>query len=344
MVEARAPGRVNVIGEHTDYSGGFVMPCAIGYYTQATARLREAGEIAAESRATGWEPYVKGIAAELRNAGVRVPGADLQIAGNVPVGAGLSSSASLEISVALALLRLADAEMDPSALAKLAQRAENVYAGTQSGIMDQMAVLLAQRGCAMLLDTRSLAFAHVPLPREATLAICNTMVKHELATGAYNERRRQCEESARRLGVIELRDVNVAGLEKQRDRLTEVLYRRARHVVTENERVLSAADALRSNDLRHLGELMNASHESLRTDYEVSCEELDILAGLARAHPAAYGARMTGGGFGGCIVALVEAAGIAQFREYIVEAYRSATGIAPELYDGTPVDGAAAHE
>lgn len=360
MIESRAPGRVNLIGEHTDYSGGFVLPCAIGYYTHVrgtprTDRLccvRSAFGTAsfeldrlAPQRNGDWSDYIRGVLLELRENGVMLSGADFAIEGNVPIGAGLSSSASLEIAVALAVLQMTRTRMDPMALAKLAQQAENAHAGTHCGIMDQAAVLQGRENCAMLLDTRSLEAEHIAVPPGAAIVICNTMVSHELASGAYNERRRECEEGAALLarampGVRTLRDVSRRELDDGRSVLPETLYRRARHVVSENARVLQAAQALRERNASRFGELMNASHESLRTDYEVSCEELDVMARLSREYPGAYGARMTGGGFGGCVVALVDARRAAGFRTYISGAYRSAMGIAPEIYDGSPVAGA----
>lgn len=355
MIESRAPGRVNLIGEHTDYSGGFVMPCAIRYETRVTAAPLTDPIVTAESSAGGlivlrldglsqrrgdWGDYVRGILIELHRAGVPLQGAALRITGDVPLGAGLSSSASLEIAVALAILRMTRAALDDAALAKLAQRAENDHVGTRCGIMDQFAVLRGREGCAMFLDTRSLDAQQLPIPAETAIVICNTMVRHELSTGAYNDRRRECEEAAALLGVPMLRDATLEMLEDGRRRLAPALYKRARHVVTENARVAAAAKALRERDARRFGELMNASHESLRMDYEVSCGELDTMVRLARAHEGVYGARMTGGGFGGCTVNLVDRDRADAFRSHIVAAYRAETGITPDLYDGTPSRGA----
>lgn len=355
MVESRAPGRVNLIGEHTDYSGGFVLPCAIRYETRVSASPSGDTRFTVESsigepivlalenldaRRGDWGDYVRGILIELRRAGVAVPAANLRIRGDVPIGAGLSSSASLEIAVALAMLALARATLEPVALALLAQRAENEHAGTRCGIMDQFAVLHARAGHAMLLDTRTLEVLQVPVPQSAAIVICNTMVKHELSAGAYNDRRRECEESASILGVPELRDANLEMLEEHRSRLPPVLFKRARHVITENARVLDAAQMLIAGDLGGVGKLMCESHESLRDDYEVSCPELDTMVKLARSYPGVYGARMTGGGFGGCTVNVMERGRETAFRSYIARAYREATGIVPQLYDGSPGAGA----
>jgi len=230
----------------------------------------------------------------------------------------------------------------------LAQRAENEYTGTRSGIMDQFAVLFGKPGRAMLLDTRSMDVRYVTVPPDVRLVVCNTMVRHALAGGEYNERRSQCEEAVRLLQrqwpeVRALRDVSLAKLEDPRTVLPDLLYRRARHVITENARVLEAAHALESGDLARFGSLMNASHDSLRDDYAVSCPELDLMVAIARGCDGVYGARMTGGGFGGCTVNAVRPGAVERFRERIVSEYRERTGIAPELYDGTPVAGAS-HE
>lgn len=360
-IRTRAPGRVNLIGEHTDYNDGFVLPCAIAPQTQVLATPRDDRRVTArsvshepasfyldrlpETGGSGWQRYVLGILRELLQAGVELRGADLAISGTVPLGAGLSSSASLEIAVALAMLAIAQAALAPIELARLAQRAETTYAGTRCGIMDQCAVLFARRGHALLLDTRTLAYEAIPVPDGAAIVLCNTMVKHELAGSAYNERRAQCERSVELLqpaypGLRALRDLPEEQLSRAAALLPPPLAARTRHVVSENARVLRAAQALRTRDLTALGALMNASHESLRADYEVSCTELDVLVTLARDFEGTFGARMTGGGFGGCTVNLVRASRAEEFRAFIAAAYERETGIVPELYDGTPSDGA----
>ena len=347
FVQTRAPGRVNLIGEHTDYNGGLVMPCAIAYDTQVRAEERNDDAVIVNALLgdARTEKYVNGVLSELRSAGVPMPGMNLQIDGSLPLGAGLSSSASLEIAVALAALAMADVQFDRYELAALAQRAEIEYVGTRCGIMDQFAVLFARRGCAMFLDTRSLEFELIEVPASVSVIICNTMVKHELVTSEYNVRRRECEASVAMLqkefpDITQLRDVTLEQLEGARYSLGTNLYRRATHVATENERVFRARDALRRQDVLTFGGLMNASHESLRAFYEVSCAELDMMVALARELPGVYGARMTGGGFGGCTVNLVEASHADEFRTRISDAYLHETGIVPELYDGTPADGA----
>jgi galactokinase len=364
FVQSRAPGRVNLIGEHTDYNDGFVLPCAIAYETRVAAAARpgpivhaRSGDAVAaldlealEQPQNSWSDYVRGVLAQLRDAGVPLAGADLAISGTVPIGAGLSSSASLEIAVALAMLALARTSLPPLEIARLAQHAEIAYVGTRCGIMDQVAVLCARAGHAIFLDTRSLAYELIPVPEQAAIVVCNTMVKHELSASAYNERRSECERSVEILrerwpSIRALRDVSVQQLEEARDALPPVLFRRAHHVVTENDRVVNAVDALRAGDLPRFGALMNASHESLRADYEVSSSELDVMTSLSRAFDGVLGARMTGGGFGGCTVTLLESHRAAEFRRYIAGAYRASTGITPEIYDGTPSAGASiAHE
>jgi galactokinase len=353
---------VNIIGEHTDYNDGFVMPCAIAAETRVYATLRSDPFVTARSsyaersaafdlktlpdgRQGAWSDYVLGIIAELRASGVELPGADLQIAGNVPVGAGLSSSASLEIAVALAMLSISETSMDRKELALLAQRAEIQYAGARVGIMDQFTVLFARAGSAVFLDTRSLEFEYIDIPPGAAIVICNTMVKHALAASAYNERRAQCEEGVRILqqreyAVRSLRDVNMQMLDSAKTELRPLIYVRCRHVISENERVQKAAAALRRNDLVRLGTLMYASHESLRSDYDVSCPELDTMVEIAKQFEGTIGARMTGGGFGGCTVNVVHASRAVEFRKHMRDAYLASTGITPEIYDGTPSPGA----
>jgi galactokinase len=363
-VEARAPGRVNLIGEHTDYNDGFVMPAAIPYETRvsgvltgsrivnvASDEVDKAASFDLDALETGpasdWTDYVRGVLIELDRVGVQVAGADLNVSSNVPLGAGLSSSASFEVSIALAMLGLSSATLDGIAIARLTQRAEVEHTGTRSGIMDQFAVLFGRAGFATFLDTRSLEYAYVPVPPGVAIVICNTMVKHALAAGDYNERREQCETAARLLKrwspqIVALRDVSLAELEAHAPDIPSLLYRRARHVVTENQRVLDAKAAFERGDVAGFGALMNASHDSLRDDYEVSCPELDTMVALARGIEGVFGARMTGGGFGGCTVNLVASERAASFRAGIASAYERETGIVPILYDGTPSQGALA--
>jgi galactokinase len=361
QVQTRAPGRVNIIGEHTDYNDGFVMPCAIAPDTRVHATVRSDRTVAARSssaqtahfdlenlphkRRGEWSDYIAGVLIELCKAGVHLSGAELEITGEVPMGAGLSSSASLEVAVALAMLAASSASIQPTELALLAQRAESNFVGARVGIMDQFAVLYGRRGSAIFLDTRSLEFERIAIPPEAAIVICNTMVKHVLAGGEYNERRAQCEEGVRVLqqrhsNVRALRDVSMEMLESASSELPSVVFARCRHVISENERVKEAAVALRRSDLDRLGSLMYASHESLRLDYEVSCHELDTMVDIAKQFEGTIGARMTGGGFGGCTVNVVHTSRAAAFRQHMRQAYRDAMGITPEIYDGTPSDGA----
>lgn len=360
----RAPGRVNLIGEHTDYNDGCVMPAAIEFYTWVAVarrndrRLKVYSEHFAETvelpldALTGpprkhWSDYVRGVAAVLQATGYPLRGANLAIQGQVPLGAGLSSSASVEVSTALALASVSNVELPPLELAKLCQRAEHEYAGTRCGIMDQFIATFASSGHALMLDCRSLEYRLLPIPPDVRLVICNSMVKHELASGEYNRRRADCEAGVNILqqhlpGVRALRDVTLADLEEYASFLAPPVDRRCRHVVSENQRVLAAADALQSGDSGRFGRLMYESHVSLRDDYEVSCWELDLLVELASKSDGIYGARMTGGGFGGCTINLVSANSVDSFQSRIVEDYRAATGHTPAVYLCSPAQGAGA--
>ncbi|HJQ70622.1 MAG TPA: galactokinase [Blastocatellia bacterium] len=357
----RAPGRVNLIGEHTDYNEGFVMPAAIDLYTRVAIAPRGDRAIHAHSenfsetvefdlddpdpRATGhWGDYVRGVAVTIDRAGHRLRGANLLIRGEIPAGAGLSSSASLEVAVGYALMKNSGLEVDPSELAKLAQRAENEFVGARCGIMDQFIVTHGEPGRALLLDCRSLDHRSAPIPDHARLVICNTMVKHEIARGEYNTRRAECEEGVRYLsrklpGITALRDVTQADLNRYGDHLPRVVYKRCRHVITENARVIAAAAALSEGDLMEFGRLMYKSHLSLREDYEVSSPELDTMVRLAGQADGVYGARMTGGGFGGCTINIVKADKVDDFKRVIATGYERATGIAPDIYSSTAVGG-----
>jgi galactokinase len=353
MPSFRAPGRVNLNGEHTDYNDGFVMPVAIDRWTTVRAEARGDRHLTASSagysnrtdvdldvpgdRPTGsWGDYVRGVAAVLERRGHVLAGANLTIASDVPAGAGLSSSAALEVSTGYALLSLAGHSIDLTELALACQQAEHEYAGMRCGIMDQFVVCHGRAGHAMLLDTRSLHADWLPLPADVAIVVCNTMTRHSLATDGYNERRADCEAGVRALAVRlprirALRDVSYADLEANRDVLDERVYRRCRHVVTENARTLSAADALRDGDLARFGVLMGASHASLRDDYDVSIMELDAMVEAA-IECGAIGARMTGGGFGGCTVNLVREAAAARFARDVARGYEARTGRVPEIY------------
>jgi galactokinase len=350
----RAPGRVNLIGEHTDYNEGFVLPAAIGFscwvaitprddrklalYSENVDEFVEANLDNLKLRATGkWVDYPLGVAWALERAGYRLCGANLYILGEVPLGAGLSSSAALEVSVGFGLMDMAQHFIALKELALLCQRAENEFVGARCGIMDQFVSCHGRAGSAMLLDCRSLDFQLLPLPPKGHLVICNTMVKHELGSSEYNIRRNECEEGVRQLtkalpGIRSLRDVSLADLEDHRGLLSDLIYRRCRHVVTENARTRWAAAALESGEIAALRSLMADSHRSLRDDYEVSCHELDIMVQLAMQQPGVLGARMTGGGFGGCTINLVNATESDQFCQRVAEGYQVATGRRPDIY------------
>ncbi len=356
----RAPGRVNLIGEHTDYNDGFVMPIAIDRATTATMTLRHDRTIAARSgrspaatidldRIGGgpsgvWSDYVRGTAAVLERRGHRLPGADVVFESDVPTGAGLSSSAALEVATGFGLLDLAGATIGPTELALACQQAEHEFAGTRCGIMDQFIACHGRAGHALMLDTRSLQPQWLPLPSSVRILVCNSMTKHAHASGEYNERRADCEAGVRALrgvrpGVGALRDVTVADLDASRARLDDRVYRRCRHVVTENDRVVRAAAALKRGDLAAFGTLMKESHASMRDDYAISTPEIDALVEAALACGGVYGARLTGGGFGGCTVALVDAAAAPIAAARIRDAYRRTTGITADIYPCVASDG-----
>ncbi len=358
----RAPGRVNLIGEHTDYNDGFVMPAALGLSTYVAVGGRddravsvlsldfeETATIALDDPGSGptghWSDYVRGVAAVLQASGVPLGGANLVIKSDVPIGAGLSSSAAIEVSVALALLAVVGRSLDRLDIAALCQRAEHQYAGTECGIMDQFISCFGRVGCALLLDCRSLAHELLDIPRTVRIVVCNTMVRHELAGGEYNQRRADCKEGVRLLrtklpDIRALRDIDTAQLTAVGKTLPERVYRRCHHVVTENARVLEAAQALRRLDLDSFGRLMVESHRSLRDDYEVSCRELDLMVESALACRDVYGARMTGGGFGGCTVNLVQVDAVDAFKENVSRRYASATGRTPAIHVCSAEDGA----
>ncbi|MCA1583424.1 MAG: galactokinase [Acidobacteria bacterium] len=356
----RAPGRVNLIGEHTDYNDGFVMPMAIDASTWVAIALRDDRRLVVHSETVGetfeavldgttlsprrhWSDYVVGVAVELIDDGAELPGANMLVWSEVPRGAGLSSSAALEVSVGFALLDSVGRPIDRVALARLCQRAENVFVGARVGIMDQFIACHGVADAAVWLDCRSLDFRTLHLPTDVRVIICNTMVKHAIAAGEYNTRRAECEAAAAAIarstpGVHALRDVTPDDLDRVGPLLSPVLFRRARHVVTENRRVLQAAEALDRLDVVGFGALMSNSHASLRDDFAVSCRELDVMVEIASALPGVYGARMTGGGFGGCTVNLVATTAIDTFLSTIAERYAKATGIQPDLYISTAAD------
>lgn len=349
-----APGRVNLIGEHTDYNEGFVLPMAIDRRTYIAIAPRNDGlvrclstafddqiefELSADLKpANDWANHVRGMAACLLRNEANLRGADLLIDSHVPMGAGLSSSAALEIAIGFAWLKISDQPVDLVNLALTAQQAEHEFAGTRSGIMDQFIACLGKEDFALKIDCRSLEYEAVPVNlSEARVVIVNSMVKHDLAAGEYNQRRAECEEAVRRLsghlpGIQSLRDVELEEFDQWADALPEVIRRRANHVITENARTLAAIEALKLGNLSQFGKLMYASHESLREDYQVSCRELDLLVEIAGRCDGVYGARMTGGGFGGCTVNLVRAETVENFIAEITEAYEWVTKTKPECH------------
>jgi len=351
-----APGRVNLIGEHTDYNDGFVLPMAIERRTYVACAPRPDRRVVVRSlssentlefeldqpgaRRRGlWLDYVEGTAQALLARGFPLVGASLLIDSDVPVGAGLSSSAALELAVAQALVTLGGSPApDRIALALAGQAAEHEYVGTQCGIMDQFIAALGRAEQALLIDCRSLTPTPVPLRLgTACILVCDTAVKHELSSSAYNERRRECREGVawlarERLGLASLRDIEERDFESLAERMPEPIKRRCRHVVTENARTLAAARCLASGQLTELGALMSASHESLRTDYEVSCPELDVAVAAAAREPGVYGARMTGGGFGGCTVTLLEQSAVPRVCEAIGRAWPAPFRSEPKFF------------
>lgn len=357
-----APGRVNLIGEHTDYNDGFVMPAAIAFSTYVGIAPRPDRNLQIHSlqfpdhssfeldhlpqhRTGSWCDYIVGVACELQQRGIPLSGSNVLVQGEVPIGAGLSSSAALEVASALALLGSGESILPRPEIAKLCRQAENNFVGARVGIMDQFVSCMGKAGHAILLDCRSLEFQLVPIPSAAELVICNTMVKHDHAAGTYNSRRAECEEGvtilARRNPAIHaLRDVSVDMLQQYSDDLPAIILKRCSHVVHENQRTLDAARAFSGGNLARISELMAESHRSLRDLYEVSCRELDIMVEAAQGLPGFIGGRMTGGGFGGCTVNLVRRENAADFATQIADRYRADTGIDPQTYICSAEDGA----
>jgi galactokinase len=315
-IVAEAPGRVNLIGEHTDYHQGFVLPALIPQRTQVRLRRRPDRRVQAasdavgradyelghERRRGGWIDYLQGVTAALAQRGATIGGFDVEIESDIPVGAGVSSSAALTVALLRGLRTLFDLRLDDVELAVVARAAETDFVGAPVGIMDQMACSLGRNGEALFLDTRSLQFERIPLPSSIEFAVIDSGVAHRHASGGYTERRQESFEAARLLGIAYLRDASADDVEQRLSSASPLLARRARHIVTENQRVLDAVDALRVGDAPRLGSLLKASHRSLRDDFEVSVPAVDRLVEIADRHPAVFGARMTGGGFGGAVV------------------------------------------
>ena len=359
----RAPGRVNLIGEHTDYNDGFVLPLAIDRAIWIALRPREDRRVMVHSvdfdesrdfsldeltgeagkprnQGDGWIEYLKAVAWSLQDAGHELTGWEGIVEGDVPVGAGLSSSAALEIATARAFTAVGALDWDAAGMARLGQRAENLWIGVNCGIMDQLISAAGRAGHALLIDCRSLQTRPVPFPPGVAVVILDTATRRGLVDSAYNERRAQCEAAARFFDVPALRDVELEVFERLAADLEEPARRRALHVTTENSRTLQAVEAMQRGELCALGVLMNKSHASLRDDYEVSSDALDAMVESAQAHPACYGARMTGAGFGGCAVAVVQAEAADDFSQTVAADYQRKTGHTPAVYVCQPSNGA----
>lgn len=354
----RAPGRANLIGEHTDYHDGFVMPLAVDRAVWLAISPRNDNQLSVYTLDFGnqritfgfdqllnkdfpkWTQHIRGAWWLMQQDGKKVPGANVVIGSDIPMGTGMSSSAAIEVAMIEAVLTLiGDTSYTQTQKALLAVEIEHQFMGMPSGVLDQMASAAALEGTAMLLDCRSLERTPVPIPDTVRVVVMNTMKSRELGDSGYATRRRESESAAEILGVPALRDATLATVDAKRNELGDVRYRRARHVVTENERTLQMKEILAQNDLDGAGKLMNASHASLRDDYEVSVFELDTMSELAQSHPACYGARMMGGGFGGCAVGLVQADSIDDFLNFIAPRYEEKTGYKPEFYVCVPSAG-----
>jgi galactokinase len=357
-----APGRVNLIGEHTDYNDGFVLPCAIDYHTLVAARPREDRTVRVvaadfddrvdqfsldapitrlDDPAMGWANYVRGMVQALQADGLPLRGCDLAVAGNVPQGAGLSSSAALEVAIGQAFKSLQDLAIGATRLAQLAQQAENRFVGIQCGIMDQLISARGAAGHALLIDCRSLDAQAVHLPEDIAVLIAHSRVRRGLVDSEYNTRRRQCEAAARHYRVAALRDVDAERLLRERDGLDELTFRRARHIVTENQRTRDAAAALAAGDMARMGALMAASHASMRDDFEITVPAIDRLVEILQDVTGRDGgARMTGGGFGGCVVALLPEARVAAAQAALARDYRAPGGESATVYICHPSAGA----
>ncbi len=374
----RAPGRVNLIGEHTDYNDGFVLPMAIDREIWLALRPRDDEQVAVHSldfgetavfhltsltkkppagsaheqnqaenlrEVGGWAEYVKGVAWALQENGYALRGWEGVMAGNVPKGAGLSSSAALELATARAFQQVSGFAWDAPQMARLSQLAENQWVGVNCGIMDQMISAAGEAGHALLIDCRSLETQSVPLPPTldgsgTAVVILDTTTRRGLVDSAYNERRQQCEAAAAHFGVTALRDVSIGEFLAEADNLEPLTRQRARHVITENLRTLNAAKAMQNADAALLGQLMNESHASLRDDFEVTNDALNVIVAIAQAQPACFGARMTGGGFGGCAVALVHGEQVEEFVTAVTQQYQQQTSLTPKIYVCQPSAGA----
>lgn len=358
----QAPGRVNLLGEHTDYSGGFCMPAALSFNTIIAASPRADHMLCLHSldfnetaemdltdlkpREKGhWSEYGFGVAWSLQQSGITIQGADLTLSGNVPLGAGLSSSASVEVATATALLALANVEMLKPKIALACQKAENDFVGAPCGIMDQFISACGVRGNALAIDTRALTAELAPIPTALRLVVCNSMVRHSVGDGEYGERRREVEEAAHAIGlnnpqVHQLRDASLADLEAARSKMSHKAFLRGRHVITDSQRVLDGLVCLRAGDAKGFGALMTDAHASFRDDFGASCRECDLLVELAHKLPGCLGSRLTGGGFGGCTVSLVDATAASAFAAALQAGYLESTGVTAQTFVCEIADGA----
>jgi galactokinase len=363
-IVVRAPGRVNLIGEHTDYNQGWVLPMAIDAELLIAASPRTDHEVnlvaldrdnahtsffladMKPNLTESWSNYVIGVAALLKQSNFSFPGFNAVISSNIPMGAGLSSSAALLVATGILIEQLGHFSLDKVILAKLCQQAEHSFCGVQSGIMDHFVITLAQTGKALLIDCKDLSCQQIPLPSSSKILICNTMKSRQLSFSEYNKRRSECADALALLEkiydkrILSLRDISLAELTTVEKKLPRYLFERAKHVVSENSRVLKAVMAAQIEDLPMLGHLMNESHESLQHLYQVSSPELDLMVKIARNQPGVFGARLTGAGFGGCTVNLVEETAVESVKKAISEEYLRQTHIAPEIYVATPQAGA----
>lgn len=355
-----APGRVNLIGEHTDYNDGFVLPCAIDFGTLLAVRLRSDGVIRVvagdlDNRVSewrldvpierdlieSWSNYLRGVSAHFFREGIPVTGMDIYATGNVPQGAGLSSSASFSVAFATACNQLNQLELSVEQIARICQQAESEFAGCNCGIMDQLASAAGRKACALMLDCRDLNITPVAIPEALAIMIIDSKTERQLVGSEYNDRRRECELGAQGMGVTSLRDADEALLEKHKSELTEVVYRRARHVITENRRTQEAALALQSGDIARLHRLMTESHISMRDDFEITLPKIDFLVeSVEQKLEQDGGARMTGGGFGGCVVALVPKTKVKQIADHVKKRQTEKYGYEPDIYICQAVDGA----
>ena len=354
----RAAGRVNLIGEHTDYNDGFVLPIALNRATWIALSPHDSQEVHLKSldfdesvtvplhqklnQDRGWQEYLKGVVNIMSREKMMLKGWHGVVAGDVPIGAGLSSSASLELALAKAFAVAGDWKWEPQKMARLCQKAENEWVGMNCGIMDQTISALGQKGHALFLDCRSLETKQVALPDSLDVAVMDTGTRHKLVDSAYNERRSQCEEAAAFFEVVALRDLSLEKLLASEKELDPLVFRRARHVVCENDRVLNFINALEGGMHEKAGQLMNESHASLRNDFEVSSEALDLITNCARQTPGCYGARMTGGGFGGCGVALVDSSKSKEFSAAMETGYKASGGKNGMIYICSASEGAEA--